>query len=242
MKKILARWSNARRWRNNEKAFACCVAVTVSRSKRWRQRRRVRLVPRDAAGLQHPLTTYVAPTPINTPLRLPSRIHFAGNGLVDQHADTAGLVFSHFFTDHIAATVVAGVPPDFEINGHGTIQPPGPAGAAWSIRIWRSQTNPIVKSVRAMESGADFQYYFNAPTASSARSPALACRITFSRTSNSATTSNVDPGQSRRDAGGGRGQAGADQASAKASSSWQPVFNLRARPITSTNIGACWRR
>src|SRR5471032_3449311 len=65
------------------------------------------VMPQDSSDA---LTTYVAPTPINTPLRLPSQFTSPGTSLSTEHADTAGLVFSHFFTDHIAATVVAGVP------------------------------------------------------------------------------------------------------------------------------------
>lgn len=63
-----------------------------------------------------PLTTNVAPTPINTPLRLQGSFTSAGTGLRTSGADTVGLTVSHFLTDHIAVTSVAGVPPVFTVQ------------------------------------------------------------------------------------------------------------------------------
>ncbi len=82
-----------------------------------------------------PLTATVAPTPINTPLRLPNSFTSPGTGLSTSSADTVGFVFSHFLTDHIAVSTVAGVPPTFKLYGHGTIKPPGPAGALGSQNL-----------------------------------------------------------------------------------------------------------
>jgi outer membrane protein len=70
------------------------------------------VMPQDSST---PLTTHVAPTPINTPLRLPNSFTSPGTGLSTNSADTVGLVFSHYLTDHIAVTTVAGVPPVFKI-------------------------------------------------------------------------------------------------------------------------------
>jgi hypothetical protein len=64
----------------------------------------LRVMPQDSST---PLTTYVSPQPINMPLRLPSSFTSSGTGLSTTNADTAGLVISHFFTDHIARTTVA---------------------------------------------------------------------------------------------------------------------------------------
>lgn len=95
-----------------------------------------------------PMTTNVAPTPINTPLRLPPTFTSPGTGLRTSGADTVGLTVSHFLTDHIAVTSVAGVPPVFKVSGQGTIRPPGPAGALGTQNIGLASVNPIVKSVR----------------------------------------------------------------------------------------------
>src|SRR5258708_23008504 len=116
------------------------------------------VMPQDSSD---ELTTHVAPTPINTPLRLPSQFTSAGTSLSTKSADTFGLVFTHFFTDHIATTFVGGVPPEFELDGHGTIQPPGPAGALGNQNL--DQNNPIVKSVRQSSPALIFQYSFIFP-------------------------------------------------------------------------------
>jgi len=71
------------------------------------------VMPQDSSS---ELTTHVAPVPINTPLRLPSQFTSAGTSLSTKSADTFGLVFTHFFTDHIATTFVGGVPPEFELD------------------------------------------------------------------------------------------------------------------------------
>ncbi|MGA7815529.1 OmpW/AlkL family protein [Caballeronia sp.] len=182
------------------------------------------VMPQDSSD---PLTTYVAPTPINTPLRLPSQFTSPGTSLSTEHADTAGLVFSHFFTDHIAATVVAGVPPAFEINGHGTIQPPGPAGELGNQNL--DQTNPLVKSVRQWSPTLIFQYYFNAPTDKFRPFAGLGVSYNFFTNielSNGFQTSTQDNLGAILAAGAGK--PGPTSVEAKASSSWQPVFNLGA--------------
>lgn len=125
-----------------------------------------------------PLTTYVAPTPINTPLRLPNSFTSTGTGLSTNNADTAGLVFSHFLTDHIALTSVAGVPPVFKVYGHGTIMPPGrPAHSV--LRIW--VTRRAIRSSRACANGARRRSCSTTSTSrpqNSARSWASGCRTT----------------------------------------------------------------
>jgi outer membrane protein len=182
------------------------------------------VMPQDSSS---ELTTHVAPTPINTPLRLPSQFTSAGTSLSTKSADTFGLVFSHFFTDHIAATFVGGVPPEFELDGHGTIQPPGPAGALGNQNL--DQTNPIVKSVRQWSPALIFQYYFNSPTA--AFRPFAGLGVSYNFFTNIKLTNGfVTSTQNNLGAvlAAGAGKPGQTSVEAKASSSWQPVFNIGA--------------
>ncbi len=173
-----------------------------------------------------PLTTNVAPTPINTPLRLPPTFTSPGTGLRTSGSDTVGLTVSHFLTDHIAVTSVAGVPPTFKITGQGTIQPPGPAGALGSQNIGIGPVNPIVKSVRQWSPAMIFQYYFGAATAK--LRPFLGVGVSYNWFSDLQLQPNFIK-QTQDNLGAilaaGAGKPGTTQVSAKASSSWQPVFN-----------------
>jgi outer membrane protein len=181
------------------------------------------VMPQDSST---PLTTHVAPTPINTPLRLPSSFTSAGTSLSTNSADTVGLVFSHYLTDHIAVTTVAGVPPEFKIYGHGTIKPPGPAGALGQQDLGDPQANPIVKSVRQWSPALLFQYYFNAPTAKFR--PFVGIGVSYNWFSDVQLSPNfVTSTQNNLGAvlAAGAGKPGQTQVSAKASSSWAPVFN-----------------
>jgi outer membrane protein len=176
-----------------------------------------------------PLTTHVAPTPINTPLRLPNSFTSAGTGLSSNNAETAGLVLSHFLTDHIAITEVAGVPPLFKIYGHGTITPPGPAGALGSQNLGDPSSNPIVKSVRQWSPAALLQYYFNGPHAKFR--PFIGLGVSYNWFSDVQLNPNfVTSTQNNLGSvlAAGAGKPGPTQVTAKASSSWQPVFNVGA--------------
>jgi outer membrane protein len=181
------------------------------------------VMPQDSST---PLTTNVAPTPINTPLRLPNSFTSPGTGLSTNSANTVGLVFSHYLTDHIAVTTVAGVPPVFKIYGHGTIQPPGPAGALGQQNLGDPQTNPIVKSVRQWSPALLFQYYFNEPTAKFR--PFVGVGVSYNWFSDLQLSPNfVTATQNNLGSvlAAGAGKPGTTQVSAKASTSWAPVFN-----------------
>ena len=86
--------------------------------------------------------------PINGPLRLPGSFTSPGTSLTVNNADTVGLTLTHFFTDHIAVTSVLGVPPEFTLTGHGSIRPPGPAGALGSVNMDNPANQPAVKNAR----------------------------------------------------------------------------------------------
>ncbi|WP_224013262.1 MULTISPECIES: OmpW/AlkL family protein [Paraburkholderia] len=185
-----------------------------------------------------PLTTTVAPTPINTPLRLPSSFTSPGTGLSTNHANTVGLVFSHFLTDHIAVSTVAGVPPTFKLYGHGTIKPPGPAGALGSQNLGDPATNPIVQSVRQWSPALIFQYYFR--DADAKFRPFVGIGVSYNWFSDIQLNPNfVKATQDNLGAvlAAGAGKPGQTQISAKASSSWQPVFNLGAEYQLTQHLG-----
>ncbi|CAG9217915.1 Outer membrane protein W precursor [Paraburkholderia sabiae] len=184
------------------------------------------VMPQDSST---PLTTHVAPVPINTPLRLPNSFTSQGTSLSTNNADTAGLVFSHFVTDHIAVTSVAGIPPKFQIYGHGTIQPPGPAGALGKQDIGDPAVNPIVKSVRQWSPALIFQYYFASSTAKFR--PFLGIGVSYNWFSDIQLNNNfVTSTQDNLGAilAAGAGKPGKTTVEAKASSSWAPVFNAGA--------------
>ncbi|MEQ5840166.1 hypothetical protein BWP39_17980 [Paraburkholderia acidicola] len=185
-----------------------------------------------------PLTTGVAPTPINTPLRLPSSFTSQGTGLSTNNADTLGLVISHFFTDHIAVSSVAGVPPVFKLSGHGTIKPPGPAGALGSQNLSDGPANPIVKSVRQWSPAVIFQYYFNSST--SKFRPFVGIGVSYNWFSDIQLNNNfVTSTQNNLGSilAAGAGKPGLTSVEGKASSSWQPVFNVGATYALSKNFG-----
>ncbi|MGS0892619.1 OmpW/AlkL family protein [Burkholderia stagnalis] len=173
-----------------------------------------------------PMTTNVAPTPINTPLRLPPSFTSPGTGLRTNSADTVGLTVSHFLTDHIAVTSVAGVPPVFKVSGQGTIKPPGPAGALGTQNIGLAAVNPIVKSVRQWSPAVLLQYYFGQATAKFR--PFLGIGVSYNWFSDLQLNTNFIK-QTQDNLGAvlaaGAGKPGTTSVEAKASSSWQPVFN-----------------
>lgn len=192
------------------------------------------IMPQDSST---PMTTYVTPQPIDTPLRLPSSFTSSGTGLSTTNADTAGLVISHFFTDHIALTTVAGVPPTFKLKGRGSIVPPGPAGALGTENLDDPANEPIVKSVRQWSPAMMIQYYFNSATARFR--PFVGVGISY----NFFTDIQLNPNfvtSTQNNLGSvlaaGAAKPGVTSVSAKASPSWAPVFNVGA----SYNITNHW--
>ncbi|WP_176158304.1 OmpW/AlkL family protein [Burkholderia multivorans] len=185
-----------------------------------------------------PMTTNVAPTPINTPLRLPPSFTSPGTGLHTSGADTVGLTVSHFLTDHIAVTSVAGVPPVFKVSGKGTINPPGPAGALGTQNIGIAAVNPIVKSVRQWSPAVLLQYYFGQATARFR--PFLGLGVSYNWFSDLQLNSNFIK-QTQDNLGAilaaGAGKPGTTSVEAKASSSWQPVFNAGVQYNMTEHFG-----
>ena len=184
------------------------------------------IMPQDSST---PMTTYVTPQPIDTPLRLPGAFVSSGTGLSTTNADTLGLVISHFLTDHIALTTVAGVPPTFKLKGRGSIVPPGPAGALGTENLDDPPNEPIVKSVRQWSPAMMIQYYFNSATARFR--PFAGIGISYNFYTNIELNPNfVTSTQNNLGSvlAAGAARPGVTSVSAKASPSWAPVFNLGA--------------
>lgn len=193
------------------------------------------VMPQDSST---PLTTYVSPQPINTPLRLPNSFTSSGTGLSTNSADTAGLVLSHFFTDHIALTTVAGIPPTFKLRGRGKIIPPGPAAALGTLDLDQPSNEPIVTSVRQWSPAVLLQYYFASATARFR--PFVGVGVSYNWFSNIKLNPNfVTATQNNLGAvlAAGANKPGRTSVEAKASSSWAPVFNLGATYSVSKHWG-----
>jgi outer membrane protein len=193
------------------------------------------IMPQDSST---PMTTYVTPQPIDTPLRLPSAFTSSGTGLSTTDADTLGLVISHFFTDHIALTTVAGVPPTFKLKGRGSIVPPGPAGALGTENLDDPANEPIVKSVRQWSPAVMLQYYFNSATARFR--PFAGIGISYNFYTNIELNPNfVTSTQNNLGSvlAAGAARPGVTSVSAKASPSWAPVFNLGASYAITNHWG-----
>lgn len=178
-------------------------------------------------GVSPPLTTNVVDVPINYPLGLPSTFSAPGSGLSTSNANTLGLTFSHFFTDHIAITGVGGIPPEFKLYGHGELIPPGPAGALGHQSLGDPSLNPIITRARQWSPAAIVQYHFMDP--GSRLRPFLGVGVSY----NFFTDIRINPAfeaSVNNNLGAilaaGAGIPGPTSVHADASSSWAPVFNI----------------
>jgi outer membrane protein len=112
-----------------------------------------------AAHAQSANTFYVttgwfhfAPQDSSDPLKIdsvggfPAGVTVPGSGAAVSSADTLGLSFGYFITDHFAAETELGIPPKFDLSGSGTLSSFGKVGEA---RLWA----PALL----------LKYYFNKP-------------------------------------------------------------------------------
>ncbi|MBO7757698.1 OmpW/AlkL family protein [Burkholderia pseudomallei] len=175
------------------------------------------------------LTTNVVNSPINGPLRLPGSFTSPGTSLTVNNADTVGLTFTYFFTDHIAVTSVLGIPPEFALTGHGVIRPPGPSGSLGNVDLDKPANQPAVKNARQWSPTIILNYYFNAPTAKFR--PFVGIGVAYSWFSNIELNGNF--AKDINDNLGsvlaaGAGKPGPTLVEGKASSSFTPVYNIGA--------------
>jgi outer membrane protein len=184
------------------------------------------IMPQDSST---PLTTHVTPQPIDTPLRLPPSFTSAGTGISTNGADTPGLIFSHYLTDHIAVSTIAGVPPTFKNSGHGKVVPPGPAAALGTVNLDDPSNEPIVKSVRQWSLASVLQYYFGSSKSRFRPFVGLGVSYNFFRSiqlnPNFVTSTQNNLGAVLA---AGAAKPGQTSVSAKASPSWAPMFNVGA--------------
>lgn len=178
-------------------------------------------------GQSGPLTTTLLDAPINYPLGLPTTFTAPGSSLSSSNANTVGLTFSHFFTDHIALTAVGGIPPEFKIYGHGELIPPGPAGALGHQSLGDPSLNPIITKARQWSPAAMVQYHFLEPGTRFRPFVGLGVSYNFftNITVNPAFADSVNNNLGAILAAGA-GIPGPTSVSADASSSWAPLFNL----------------
>jgi outer membrane protein len=174
-----------------------------------------------------PMSIAIAPAPVHAPLRLPSSFTAAGTDLRVSSTDTVGLMASHFLTDHLAVTLMAGIPPLQSVSAHGTVVPPGPAGVMAKLDIGDPALNPVIKSVRAWTPGLLMQYYFRDPDAKFR--PFIGAGISYAWFSDFQMSNNFIAGL-RESLGAplaaAAGQPGETQSQIKASTSWNPLANI----------------
>lgn len=83
-----------------------------------------------------------------------------GTQLVVSGANTADVVFTHFFTDHAVAYFAVGYPAEFHATAYGTV-----TTRLGSVNQGLAIYQPLVKSVREWDPALFLGYYFNGPNA-----------------------------------------------------------------------------
>ncbi|CAM2150309.1 outer membrane protein [Pararobbsia alpina] len=171
-------------------------------------------------------TTTVPGTPIYSVLGLPTSFTSPGTSQTVSNADTLGLTIAHFFTDNIAVTTVAGVPPTFKLYGQGILQAPGPAGALGNVNLGSAANNPLVTSVREWSPAVLLQYYMFEAT--SKFRPFVGVGVSYNWFSSIQLNPNFKTdlnNQLGATLAAGSGHPGPTSVKAQSSPSWQPVFN-----------------
>jgi outer membrane protein len=180
-------------------------------------------MPQDSSSNQ---TTTVPTTPVYQVLGLPTSFTSPNTASSVSNADTLGLTISHFFTDNIAVTTVAGVPPKFKVYGSGILQAPGPSGALGNVNLGSPANNPLVTSVREWSPALLLQYYLFSATARFR--PFLGAGVSynwFSSIQLNPNFTNALNEQLGATLAAGAGKPGPTSVTSQSSPSWQPVFN-----------------
>ena len=171
-------------------------------------------------------TTTVRSTPVYSVLDLPTSFTSPGTSQTVSNADTLGLTIAHFFTDNIAVTTVAGVPPKFKLYGQGILQAPGPAGALGNVNLGSASNNPLVTSVREWSPALLLQYYLF--DATSKFRPFGGVGVSYNWFSSIQLNPNFQSDLNQQlgaTLAAGAGHPGPTSVKAQSSPSWQPVFN-----------------
>lgn len=181
------------------------------------------VMPQDSSSNE---TTTVPTTPVYQVLGLPTSFTSPNTASSVSNADTLGLTISHFFTDNIAVTTVAGVPPKFKVYGSGTLQAPGPSGALGNVSLGSPANNPLVTSVREWSPALLLQYYLFSATAR--LRPFLGAGVSYNWFSSIQLNPNFTNSLNEQlgaTLAAGAGKPGQTSVTSQSSPSWQPVFN-----------------
>ncbi|ALB96867.1 OmpW family protein [Burkholderia pseudomallei] len=87
-----------------------------------------------------------------------------GSAVSISNTNTPAFTFTHFFGEHVAAEIVAGIPPELTMRGHGSIGLPfdkifpGVQGRLPLVDLGNTQSNPL-GTTRAWLGSAVFKYY-----------------------------------------------------------------------------------
>jgi outer membrane protein len=181
------------------------------------------VMPQDSSSNE---TTTVPSTPVYQVLGLPTSFTSPNTTSSVSNADTLGLTISHFVTDNIAVTTVAGVPPKFKVYGTGTLQAPGPSGALGNVSLGAPANNPLVSSVREWSPALLLQYYMFSATARFR--PFVGAGVSynwFSSIQLNPNFTNALNEQLGATLAAGAGKPGQTSVTSQSSPSWQPVVN-----------------
>ena len=129
-----------------------------------------------------------------------------GSGATINDTDTVGIALTHFFTDNVALTFDAGIPPKYTLKGSGTLSALGELGTA-------KQWSPALVA----------KWYFGEAT--SAFRPFIGAGVTYVKYTDVQLS---QPFQQSVGSGGGAIPGGSYAATAELSSSWAPVANIGA--------------
>lgn len=100
------------------------------------------------------LATYDSSGPVHTELRpslatlvgVPERFSSEGSGLRIGDSGTPALIFKYLLGPHLSVQFEGGVPADFDIEGYGTVAPPGAAGALLNMDLGDPANNPLAST------------------------------------------------------------------------------------------------
>lgn len=163
---------------------------------------------------------HLAPQDSSKPLTIVAPGAVAGpvpdTGSSLESADTLGLTYTRFLTDHVAAELVLGVPPRFKLNGEQALAPVGLLGSArqWSPAVVFKYFFGSADSVFRPFVGAGLSYIWYSDV-----------RLTdgFQRAVSATVTRNTNPGL---------------KTDAEVDSKWAPVLNAGAAYQIGRNWGA----
>jgi outer membrane protein len=172
-----------------------------------------------------PLHTNLKPSLIGSLAGVQSSFDSPGTSATVESADTAALITTHFFTEHLAGQLVSGVPAQVSIDGKGKVAPTGLLGNFINVDLGASNNNPLV-TVREWTPVVLLQYYFG--QAHAKLHPYVGVGFSYAWFSDFDVNGNF---KSQLESSFGKvlglatGHTGPTKVSASASRSWNGAFN-----------------